>query len=204
MNLKDLLGENYHDDMTFEEVSNALSGMKLADLSTGAYVDKNKYEADIKAKNSEIQKKNDELTAKMTADEKAQAEEAKKDALIDELRKQIITSNINTSHSAAESILAGSKTILGIDDADEAYTKFIGSISSENLDDTKTIATYINKLVQDSYKKGKEDASKNNMGAFAKGVTTNASGDGKAVENLGTQLAKANTVKAVDSNLYFK
>lgn len=204
MNLKELLGDNYHEDMSFDEVSNALSSMKLADLSTGAYVDKNKYEADIKAKNSEIQKKNDELTAKMTADEKAQAEEAKKDALIDELRKQIITSNINTSHSAAESILAGSKTILGIDDADEAYTKFIGSISSENLDDTKTIATYINKLVQDSYKKGKEDASKNNMGAFAKGVTTNASGDGKAVENLGTQLAKANTVKAVDSNLYFK
>ena len=204
MNLKDLLGENYHDDMTFEEVSNALSGMKLADLSTGAYVDKNKYEADIKAKNSEIQKKNDELTAKMTADEKAQAEEAKKDALIDELRKQIINSNINTSKSAAESILAGSRTILGIEDTDEAYTTFIGSISGENLDNTKTLATYINKLVQDSYKKGKEDASKNNMGAFAKGVTTSASGDGKTVENLGAQLAKASTVKAVDSNLYFK
>ena len=35
MNLKDLLGESYHDDMTFDEISNVLSNMKLADLSSG-------------------------------------------------------------------------------------------------------------------------------------------------------------------------
>ena len=204
MNLKDLLGENFHEDMTFEEVSNALSGMKLADLSTGAYDDKNKYEADIKAKNSEIEKKAQELSAKMTADEKAQAEEAKKDALIEDLKKQILDSNIYNSKSTAESILAGSKNILGIEDTDEAYNNFIGSISTDNLESTKTIATYINKLVQDSYKKGKIDASKNNMGAFSKGVTTSASGDDKKIENYGAQLAKANVIKDVDSNLYFK
>ena len=204
MNLKDLLGDSFHEDMTFEEVSSALSGMKLADLSTGAYVDKNKYEADIKAKNSEIERKAQELSAKMTADEKAQAEEAKKDALIEDLKKQILDSNIYNSKSTAESILAGSKNILGIEDTDEAYNNFIGSISTDNLEHTKTIATYINKLVQDSYKKGKDDASKNNMGTFSKGVNTSASGDGKNIENLGTQLAKAANIKSVDSNLYFK
>jgi hypothetical protein len=205
MNLKDLLGENFHEDMTFEEISNALSGMKLADLSTGAYVDKNKYEADIKAKNSELQKKNEELSAKMTADEKAQAEEAKKDALIEELKKQIIDSAISNSKSTADSILSSSRNILGIKEDDAAYTSFIGSISNENLDGTKTVATYINKLVQDSYNKGKEDASKNNMGSFSKGVGTTPNGDddGK-VENYGAELAKSTTIQKVDSNLYFK
>lgn len=204
MNLKDLLGENFHEDMTFEEISNALSGMKLADLSTGAYVDKNKYEADIKAKNSELQKKNEELSAKMTADEKAQAEQAQKDALIEELKNQITASAISNSRSTADSILSNSRNILGISGDDEAYTSFIGSISNENLDGTKTVATYINKLVQDSYNKGKEDASKNNMGAFSKGVSAIPSGEGDPVENYGTELAKASNIQNVDSDLYFK
>lgn len=204
MNLKELLGDNYHEDMSFDEVSNALSSMKLADLSTGAYVDKNKYEADIKAKDSLIEKKNQEITARMTVDEKAQAEEAKKDALIEELRKQIVDSNIYNSKSTAESILAGSKTVLGIGDDDSAYNSFIGSIATENLENTKTLATYINKLVQDSYKKGKDDASKNSLGAFSKGVNTTASTDGKPQENYGAKLAKATIIKEVDSDLYFK
>lgn len=203
MNLKDLLGENFHDDMTFEEISNALSGMKLADLSTGAYVDKNKYEADIKAKNSEIQKKAEELSAKMTADEKAQAEEAKKDALIEELKQQITNAAITNSKSTADSILSNSRNILGIKEDDEAYTSFIGSISNENLDGTKTVATYINKLVQDSYNKGKEDASKNNLGSFSKGVGSTPSDEGK-VENYGAELAKSSNIQNVDSDLYFK
>jgi hypothetical protein len=204
MNLKDLLGSNYHEGMTFDEISNVLADKKLADLSTGAYVDKNKYDADIKAKDSEIQKKAQELSAKMTADEKAQAEEAKKDALIEELKKQILDSNIYNSKSTAESILAGSKTILGIKDDDTAYQNFIGSISTDNLESTKVVATYINKLVQDSYKKGKDDASKNNLGAFSKGVGSAETGDGKPINNYGAQLAKMNTIKNVDSNLYFK
>ena len=203
MNLKDLLGESFHEDMTFDEISNALSNMKLADLSSGAYVDKNKYEADIKARDAELQKKTQELNAKMTADEKAQAKEAEKDALIDELRKQIVDSNIYNSKSTAESILAGSKNILGIEDNDNAYNSFIGSISTDNLESTKTIASYVNKLVQDSYKKGKDDASKNNLGAFGKDVSTASSNSG-ATENLGTEIAKMETIKQVDSNMYFK
>ena len=204
MNLKDLLGENYHDDMSFDEISNALSGMKLADLSTGAYVDKNKYEADIRAKDSMIEKKNQELTARMTVDEKAQAEEAKKDALIEELKQQITNSAISNSKSTADSILAGGRSRLGIAENDEAFTSFIGSIATDNLDNTKTVASYISKLIEDSYKKGKEDASKNNLGTFSKGVSSTPTGDGAVVENYGTQLAKSTNIKTVDSDLYFK
>ena len=206
MNLKDLLGTNYHEGMTFEEVSAALSGMKLVDLSTGAYVDKNKYDADIRAKDTELQKKSSELNARMTADEKAQAKEAEKDALIKQLQQQILDSNITSSRSMAESILAGSRSNLGISAEDAGYTSFIGSISSDNLENTKTVATYINKLITDSYQKGKDDASKNSMGAFSKGVTTASTESTQAPEegSYGAELAKMETAKAVDSNLYFK
>lgn len=206
MNLKDLLGTNYHEGMTFEEVSAALNGMKLVDLSTGAYVDKNKYEADIKAKDAELQKKSSELNARMTADEKAQAKEAEKDALIETLQQTIKDSMINSSRSTAESILAGSRSKLGIDAKDEGYTSFISSISSDNLESTKTVATYIDKLITDSYQKGKDDASKNSMGAFSKGVTTASTDGAKTPEegSYGAELAKMETAKAVDSNLYFK
>lgn len=203
MNLQEMLGESFHEGMSIDEINAALSGKKFADLSTGAYVDKNKYEADLRLKDNELQRKAQELSAKMTAEEKAQAKEAEKDALIETLKKQILDSNVYNSKSTAESILSSSKNILGIADGDASYEAFIGSISSDNLDNTKTLATYINKLVQDSYKKGKNDASKDNLGAFSKNVSTASSGDGKATENFGAQLAKMNTIKEVDSNLYF-
>lgn len=205
MNLKDLLGTNYHDGMTFEEISTALSNMKLVDLSTGAYVDKNKYEADIKARDSEIQKKSQELNARMTEDEKAKAQEAEQNKLIESLQQQIRDAAVTNSRSVAESILATNRDNLGIKNGDEGYNSFISSISTDNLEGTKAVATYINKLITDSYQKGKSDASKDSMGAFSRGVTT-ASTEAKTSNegNYGAELAKLETVKEVDSNLYFK
>ena len=53
-NLKDMLGEAYHDGITAEEVNKFFAGKKFADLSTGLYVDKNKYDRDIQALNTTI------------------------------------------------------------------------------------------------------------------------------------------------------
>ena len=203
-NLQNLLGDAYHEGMTFDEINSALDGKKFADLSTGAYVDKNKYDADIKAKDNELQKRAQELSAKMTAEEKAQAKDAEKDALIESLKKQILDSNVYNSRTTAESIMSKSKSILGIADGDTAYDSFIGSISSDNLDHTKTLATYINKLVQDSYNKGKDDALKNNLGNFSKNVNTTSTSDNGQVNNYGKQLAQLTAQKQVDSDLYFK
>lgn len=203
-NLQNLLGDAYHEGMTFDEINSALDGKKFADLSTGAYVDKNKYDADIKAKDNELQKRAQELSAKMTAEEKAQAKDAEKDALIESLKKQILDSNVYNSRTTAESIMSKSKSILGIADGDTAYDNFIGSISSDNLDHTRTIATYINKLVQDSYNKGKDDALKNNLGNFSKNVNTASTSDNGQVNNYGKQLAQLTAQKQVDSDLYFK
>lgn len=48
MTLKELLGTNYKEGMTFEEAEKALEGMNLADLSKGEYVSKLKYTDDTK------------------------------------------------------------------------------------------------------------------------------------------------------------
>ena len=42
MDLKELLGENYKDDMTVAEISDLISKMNLADLSKGEHVAKGK------------------------------------------------------------------------------------------------------------------------------------------------------------------
>lgn len=201
--LQKLLGDAYKEGITIDEINAALQGKKLADLSTGAYVDKNKYEADIKAKEEELNQKAQELASKMTDDEKVKAEAAEKDKLIASLQKRIKEDAISSSKTNATAILAANKKLLGIEDNDSAYDDFITSISSENFETTKTLATYINKLVTDSYEKGKKDSGKDSLGDFAKGVTTSSSAKGDEVGKLGTELAKA-TTGSVDSNLYFK
>ena len=50
-NLKTLMGNAYHENLTIEEVDAFLTGKKLADLSSGNYVAKDKFskiEAELK------------------------------------------------------------------------------------------------------------------------------------------------------------
>lgn len=202
--LQQLLGDAYKEGMTVEEINNALQGKKFADLSTGAYVDKNKYDADIKAKDTQLQEKARELANKMTDDEKAQQAQIEKDALIESLQQQLKDGRVNASKSSAASAMAESKTILGIKDDDNAYNGFIASIASDNVENTQTLAKYINKLVKDSYEKGKKDASHDNLGKFSKDISTGGSKDGGDVNNYGKQLAASTKVNQTDPNLYFK
>lgn len=202
--LQKLLGEAYKEGMTIEEINAALQGKKFADLSTGNYVDKNKYESDIKAKDDELQQKAQELANKLTDEEKKANEAIEKDKLIASLQKKIKEDAINSSKSNAAAILAANKKLLDIKDDDTSYSDFITAISSENFESTKTLATYINKLVTDSYEKGKKDSGRDGLGDFAKGVSTSSSSQGGSdIGKLGTELAKA-TTSTVDSNLYFK
>ena len=71
--LKNLLGDAYKDDMTLEEVNDAL---KKAKVSASSDVE-NKYKSMLSDKNSEISKLNKELKARMSAEEQAETERAK-------------------------------------------------------------------------------------------------------------------------------
>lgn len=203
VDLQTLMGESYKEGITIDEINAFLSDKKFADLSTGAYVDKNKYEADVKAKDDEIKQYKETIKSKMSDDEQKLESEKEKDQLIESLKQQILASNIQNAKSSAESILAETKSLLGIKDDDKAYGAFVDSISSDNLENTKTLAKYIGKLVHDSYEKGKKDFAKDSLGKFSNGVDTSSSNDGKVLA-LGTELAKLNTSNKVDSELYFK
>ena len=73
-NLKNVLGEAYHDDITAEEVNSFFAGKNFADLSTGQFIDKNKYDREIQTLNATITEKENALTAKLTDSEKADQE----------------------------------------------------------------------------------------------------------------------------------
>ena len=81
---RELLGEAYKDGMTVEELENAISTMKLADLSSGEYVSKGKL-SDYERRMKEAEKK---LAEKLTDEEKAQAELAKREEYYKALEKE--------------------------------------------------------------------------------------------------------------------
>ena len=123
--------------------------------------------------------------------------------LIAKLQSQIATSNKLNAKSGAEAALAEAKNTLGLANDDKDFDNFLTSISNEDFDHTKTLATYVGKLIQDAYTKGQKDASKDNLGKFSKDVSTSSSKEG-GQSSLGKLLAKTAIDNKVDSEQYFK
>ena len=74
--LKSLLGDAYKDDMSLEEVNDALKKAKVSAPSAVSDIE-TKYKSMLSDKNSEISKLNKELKARMSAEEQAETERAK-------------------------------------------------------------------------------------------------------------------------------
>lgn len=201
-NLKGLLGEAYHDGITAEEVNNFFAGKNFADLSTGQYVDKNKYDRDVQALNTTITEKQNALNAKLTDDERAsqEREQDKQEIrrLTDLLKQNTVTGNKGLAMNATSNV----KSILGLTDDDAEYDKFINNIVSDDSSKTNAIAKYVAKIANDAYNKGKTDATKDNMGNFGKSQRQNDDDGSKEVGELGAQLAKA-SIRPVGKIDYF-
>lgn len=191
MNLKDLLGDSFKEGMTFADIETALAGMKLADLSTGAYVDKNKYEADVNKLKGTISQKDTELRDKMTDEQKRDADNAEKDNLIKQLQEQIEKQNIENNKNKSIATLAESKNLLEIKDDDKDYTAFLESLSVSTSENANVISTYLNKVVKDAYEKGKNDSVKNNLGKMGKQKGDSGAKDSKQDGEFGKELAKS-------------
>ena len=199
-NLKNVLGEAYHEGITAEEVNNFFAGKSFADLSTGQYVDKNKYERDIQTLNATITEKQNALNAKLTDDEKRQAAANADKAEIARLQKLLQENSINSNKDLAIGTMSSVKSLLELKDDDNEYNTFIDTIVSEDRGKTNLIATYISKITKDAYEKGKKDATKDAMGEFGKDVKGGNSS--KKETNLGAELAK-NSMKKTQSVDYF-
>lgn len=199
-NLKGLLGEAYHEGITAEEVNNFFAGKSFADLSTGQYVDKNKYERDIQNLNATITEKQNALNAKLTDDEKKQAAANADKAEIARLQKLLQENSINSNKDLAQGTLSSVKSLLELKDDDSEYNTFVNTIVSEDRAKTSSIATYISKITKDAYEKGKKDATKDALGDFGK--DNKGGSPSKKETNLGAELAK-NTMKKPQSIDYF-
>ena len=199
-NLKNVLGEAYHEGITAEEVNNFFAGKSFADLSTGQYVDKNKYERDIQTLNATITEKQNALNAKLTDDEKRQAAANADKAEIARLQKLLQENSINSNKDLAIGTMSSVKSLLELKDDDNEYNTFIDTIVTEDRGKTNLIATYISKITKDAYEKGKKDATKDAMGEFGKDVKGGNSS--KKETNLGAELAK-NSMKKPQSVDYF-
>ena len=190
-NLKDMLGEAYHDDITAEEVNNFFSGKKFADLSTGLYVDKNKYDRDIQNLNNTINLKDEELNSKLNDDEKKDKFYKDQTKEIERLKSLLKENTISSNKNLAIGKTSNIKTILGLKDNDNNYDTFINNIVSEDNEKTSVISSYVSKIVNDAYEKGKKDAMKDSLGEFGKSKKSDGEG-GKDEDNIGAKLARRN------------
>ena len=91
MDLKELLGENYKEDITVEEINSLISAMKLADLSKGEYVAKGKL-TEAENKLTTLKKEyGDYKASKQTEEEKKiEAENAEKER-VQGIEKELAT-----------------------------------------------------------------------------------------------------------------
>lgn len=199
--LQTLMGDAYHEGITTEEIATFFQGKKFADLSTGNYVDKNKYENEIKTLKASISQKDNELKAKMSDEELSQASAKEQQAEIERLTNLLNQQALDSNKSKALANTTEIKTILGLKDDDSDYNGFLGNIVSSDGDKTSKIATYVNKIVKDSYEKGKKDALKDSLGEMGKGGKTPTGS--QEIGALGKELAQNNTSKKSDFD-YFK
>ena len=204
MNLKEVLGDAYKEGMTFEEVSNFFEGKKFADLSTGNYVDKNKYESEVNSLKTQLSEKDTALRNKMSDDEKAKLAQQEKDAEIERLKTMLLNNTISGNKNTVNGITLSAREILGLEANDENYVSFVNNITTDDSEKSSSIATYVSKLVKDAYEKGKKDATKEDMSKLGKSKgNDNGSGDPK--DELG-QFGKtlANMTAKKEKFDYFK
>lgn len=185
MDLKEVLGDAYKDGMTFDEINNFFANKKFADLSTGNYVDKNKYENEVKTLQEQLSAKDTELKNRLSDDEKASLAQKEKDNEIERLKQMLKDNTINGNKSTVNGITHSVRDMLGLDVNDKEFTAFVDNITSEDSSKSTSVATYVSKLVKDAYEKGKKDANKDNMGQLGKGKGNESSQEPNDKDKLG-------------------
>ena len=123
--MKDLMGDSYKEGITLDEVKTFMSGKKFADLSTGNYVDKNKYTNEINSLQGQLTDAQTQLKNKMTDDEKIVQAQKDKDAEIEKLKQLLSANTITGNKNMVVSELTNSRDILGIDSSDKDFQTFV-------------------------------------------------------------------------------
>lgn len=198
--LKELLGESYHDGITNEEIQ---TFFKNSILGGGEYVNKSMADAEKKKLQDELNKAKKSLGAKLTDDEKKAAEVQAKEDRIKELEELLQKNTMSNNSYKAFGITAEARTNAGIKEDDKEFEEFLGNIISEDEEKTKKVSSYINKIVKAAYEKGKADMTKNKMAGMSnfKKNENNDGDDGN--ESRAARLAKLSG-SSLKNDAYFK
>lgn len=196
--LQEMLGDSYKEGMSFEEVANFFEGKNYADLSTGNYVDKDKYNKQVNNLTEQLNATKNELNEKLTDEEKNSRASQEQAQEIERLKQLLSQNTISSNKNVVNSVLMGSRDILGIEANDKDFDTFVDNITTEDDKKTSAIANYVSKVVKDAYEKGKQDATKDAMGNFGKNKGQGGDGDGSGSEigELGKRLAGTVNKKA--------
>ena len=198
--LKQLMGDSYHEGITGAEVQEYF---KKSLLESGNYVNKEASDASIAKLQKELADKNNQIKAKMTDDEKKNAEINQQLAEFEELKKKYKEQTISSNKYQAQGLTASVKEKAKIKDDDKEFDEFLTSISSEDGEKTAKISKYIAKIVNAAYENGKAEMTKEKMakmGSFKKDSETDD--NGKNVD-WAKELAKSNVNKTKNS-YYFQ
>jgi hypothetical protein len=200
MDLKELLGDAYKEDITAEEVK-AIFKKQL--LATGEYENKGKSDADKKRLETQIADLQKELDGKMTVDEKKQAQDKEMQKLVEKLQKELAQSNMTISKKTASGYLSGLKTKAGIKDDDTDFDDFISNIAFEDNDKTDKISKYIANMVSNAYETGKSDAIKDKLGKLGS-FKDGQEGGSEEKGAFGKELAESTKVDSKTPDFFKK
>lgn len=203
--IKELLGENYHDGMTAKDVQEAFNKMLLG---TGKYVNKDNADAQQRKLKEDYEKQigelNQTLNTKMTDDEKIKAAQKQRDEEFEAMKKMLAESRLNASLLNFKSNIAEAKGLAGIEDNDEDFSKFISNATLEDNEKNDSVSKYINSIVKKAYEKGKSDAVKEELGKMGKdGKGSQGDNDGETEVDQKVKNIIQNTAKKKES-YYFK
>lgn len=193
--LKDMMGDSFKEGMSVDDITNFFEGKNYADLSTGAYVDKNKYDNQIQSLKNQLNDTKSQLNDKLTDEERTAKANQQQADRIKELESLLKQNTVASNKTLINNTLTNARDILGLEATDKEYDSFINDITGEDSSKTTSVANYISKLVKNSYEKGKQDALKDEMGSFGKNKGQGASSAETVVGKLGKELAIKNAKK---------
>lgn len=198
--IRELLGESYHEGITNEEIQTFFKNSILGD---GTYIRKELAEAEKKKLQNKLQEIDNALEAKLTDEEKKKAAEIAKDQELEELRAKLLENTISSNSYKAIGLTAEARINANIKEGDSEFKEFIANISSEDEAKTEKISSYVNKIVKAAYEKGKADITKEKMAKMATFKSKTTDDDDNPNKGIGARLAQ-NSIKKVKQNNYFK
>lgn len=176
MSLKEILGDDYREDMTDDEISTA---MEKKFLASGKYENKDKVDAERRKYAEDKKALEAKIKSKLSDDELSKKEVEDLKAEIEAIKAEKAESDKRNSKTISSANMAEAKTLLEIKDNDKEFEEFLNTISGEDSDLSAKTSSYVMKLVKNAYEKGKALATKTSLGEMGKQVIGS---DGKVVD----------------------